>query len=219
MEVFDLNQCKFIDTNIIKLKPFYAYKETIYRGNELDFGWERLKYGIKGNSIAYWVSPTNVSVEFMKDVDDVREQLSIKSDKMLHFIFTFFTSNDSTWAVLVQRLFTRHVTDYIRKNLDYLTDIQIDGNDVFISGRKFSVSIAVPGSGFIKFHYGINVSDTGAPIPVSCLNYLYDEWAKANELCSNSKNPFELEKFIEGVLCNFIYELDDIFDDSQKAVF
>src|SRR5271170_2745710 len=102
------------NTNIVNFKAVHADKQNIYKGNELLPGWERLNYNVRGNSMVYWISPTDVSVEYMKDVDDVRENLSIKSDSMLHFIFTYYTMNDASWAVMVQRLLTKHITEYIK---------------------------------------------------------------------------------------------------------
>jgi hypothetical protein len=202
-------------TDVLSFKVVEATGQPIYRGNELLPGWERLNYNVRGNSLVYWISPTDVSVEFMKDVDDVRENLSIKSDSMLHFVFTYYTMNDATWAVFAQRLLTRHIVDYIRH---YLSErvARIDGNDVFVDGRKFSVSIAGIAPGLTKFHFGINVESKGAPIPVSSLTDLMNIYDNKD---SSDSNPFLPANFVTNVVRNFVTELEDIMDDSQKCVF
>lgn len=204
--------------NVLQFSVKEATGQSIYKGNELLPGWERLNYNIRGNSLIYWISPTDVSVEFMKDVDDVRENLSIKSDSMLHFVFTYYTSNDATWAVFAQRLLTKHIVEYVRAHLGSSV-VRVDGNDVFIGGRKFSVSIAGVSSGLVKFHFGINVESKGAPIPVSSLSdcmTLYDaQYSNSNW---EENNPFLPSNFVTNVTRNFVAELEDIIDDSQKAI-
>lgn len=204
--------------NVLQFSVKEATGQSIYKGNELLPGWERLNYNIRGNSLIYWISPTDVSVEFMKDVDDVRENLSIKSDSMLHFVFTYYTSNDATWAVFAQRLLTKHIVEYVRTHLGSSV-VRVDGNDVFIGGRKFSVSIAGVSSGLVKFHFGINVESKGAPIPVSSLSdcmTLYD--AQHSNSNWEENNPFLPSNFVTNVTRNFVAELEDIIDDSQKAI-
>lgn len=211
-------------TNVLQFTAKEATGQQIYKGNELLPGWERLNYNIRGNSLTYWISPTDVAVEFMKDVDDVRENLSIKSDSMLHFVFTYYTMNDASWAVFAQRLFTKHVVDYIREHLgDNIAEI--DGNDVFIidQGRKkFSVSIAGIAPGLTKFHFGINVQSSGAPagVEISSLSDLmkiyYDMYSEPD---NDQNNPFYPANFVTNVIRNFVAELEDIIDDSQKAIF
>lgn len=206
-------------TNVLQFSAKEATGQSIYKGNELLPGWERLSYNVRGNSLVYWISPTDVSVEFMKDVDDVRENLSIRSDSMLHFVFTYYTMNDATWAVLVQRLFTKHITDYIRQHFIQQNIVRVDGNDVFVDGRKFSVSIAGIAPGLTKFHFGINVESKGAPIPVSSLSDCMEEYTKQNPQILEKDNPFLPSNFVTNVVRNFVAELEDIVDDSQKAVF
>jgi hypothetical protein len=206
-------------TKVLQFSAKEATGQPIYKGNELLPGWERLNYNVRGNSLVYWISPTDVSVEFMKDVDDVRENLSIRSDSMLHFVFTYYTMNDATWAVFAQRLLTKHITEYIRTHLGNDV-VRVDGNDVFVDGRKFSVSIAGIAPGLVKFHFGINVESKGAPIPVSSLSDLmqlhYDMYNMPN---TDEENPFLPHNFVTNVVRNFVTELEDIIDDSQKAVF
>jgi hypothetical protein len=209
-------------TKVLQFSATEATGQPIYKGNELLPGWERLNYNVRGNSLVYWVSPTNVSVEYMKDVDDVRENLSIRSDSMLHFIFTYYTTNDATWAVFAQRLLTKHIVDYIKLHLGESV-VKVDGNDVYIvdagEKRKFSVSIAGIAPGLVKFHFGVNVESKGAPIPVSSLSdlmKLYDDmYSQPDDLL----NPFLPMNFVINVIRNFVIELEDIIDDSQKCVF
>lgn len=205
-----------VDTKIVNFKAVHAQNQNIYIGSELLPGWERLNYNVRGNSLVYWISPTNVSVDYMKDVDDIRENLSIKSDAMLHFIFTYYTMNDASWVVLVQRLFTKHVTEYIKTFLSPSV-VTVDGNDVFVLGKKFSVSIAAISAGVAKFHFGINVENQGAPIPISGLVDLQNIYNASYDF-PDSPNPFSPEIFVKNVVENFILELDDILDDSQKAI-
>ena len=209
-------------TKVLQFSAQEATGQPIYRGNELLPGWERLNYNVRGNSLVYWISPTDVSVEFMKDVDDVRENLSIKSDSMLHFVFTYYTMNDATWAVFAQRLLTKHVTEYIRSYLGNQF-VRVDGNDIFINTgyeeKKFSVSIAGIAPGLVKFHFGINVESKGAPIPISSLCDLMEAFEFNAQHISKQDNPFLPANFVTNVVRNFVTELEDIIDDSQKAVF
>jgi hypothetical protein len=52
-------------------------------------------------------------------------------------------------------------------------DVERRGDDVFVRGRKLTVSIAAPGPGGVALvHLGINVDPAGSPVPAIGLDEL-----------------------------------------------
>lgn len=171
------------------------------------------RFKVSSNTIAHWISSTDVSVGFMKDVDDVQQNLSIKSDSMQHFILEVKNVTSPLELVLIQRMFTRCVVEQtyslIRAYTTQEVHSEIDGNDVYFTynhqKKKFSVSIAVPYNHYGLIHFAYNLVDTNTPIPVFSLSQLPD--------LENLENQLR-----DWILKAFIREYEDCVKDSFKAV-
>lgn len=158
-----------------------------YDGSQLRSLFAYLDYGVMGDSIIAWEGPCDVSLDYMVDGQDFKENSQIYSKNMIHFIIEIFGSSLKEMT-LIQRLFgeivTRTVYDYSGGQV-YLCR---EGNDLYRlqsikvgqespsprknSDEKFNVSVATisPISGLI--HFGLNIDSQGTPVKTYSLKKL-----------------------------------------------
>lgn len=198
----------------------------VYTGGELTPNYFRerdSRFNTHQSTIAYWDSATNVQIEHMKDIDDVRQGLSITGDRMQHFIIEIKKQMSPLELVLVQRMFTRIVVDYFNKiyalspnyhlqsNKKYLW---IDGNDVYLGNSsnklKFSVSIATPYSSLGLIHFAYNIVTSGAPINICSLETL--------NFMSPSRKSRAVKKHAQALIKEFVSQYVDCVEDGYKFV-
>lgn len=158
--------------------------------------------GIKGDSIVCFHGPMDVSFENMKDFEDEKAGKSIKGDDLIHIIVERFDSPSSMrLAYYMQRLLVICVRDVLSNHGITTTR---NGDDLFIDGRKLTVSIASAGVSSEKVHCGINITTRGTPLDVKT-TALEDSGIKdwktiAKEICET-----------------FLREIDDIEGDIVKT--
>jgi len=150
-------KCKFLD------------KEQKYDGSQLHshFGYEN---GVDGNSIVSFIGPAEVK-EHLVDCEDRQIGDFISSKRMMHFIIEIFGGVSLREMVLWQRLFIVQITDFLREMLPKKgISVGRDGDDIFVDGEKFSVSIATlsPVSGLV--HVGLNI-EVGDNCPVKAIGF------------------------------------------------
>ncbi len=142
-------------------------KELTYDGTQLHSLFAFRRFGIQGDSIVSFTGSCKVELSELVDIQDVRENAPIYSDKMLHFIIEHFESN-LTLITTRQRLFMAIVKQLLEAACD--SQILRKGDDLFVNDGKLSVSIATvsPVSGLI--HVALNITNEGTPIKTACLN-------------------------------------------------
>jgi hypothetical protein len=140
-----------------------------YTGLELRSGWVGEVTGIKGGGAAVgFVGPAHVNTEDLADLDDVKEGASIEAAEMAHVVIEHIGCTLRA-AVLRQRLLVCILCEI-------LTERGIathrDGDDLYVSGRKLTVSIAAPSRRACMIHLGIDVDPEGSPVAAVGLNEL-----------------------------------------------
>lgn len=145
-------------------------EETIpYTGKELRRGWVGEMTGIKGGGAAVgFVGPAHVATEDLVDLDDVKAGATIEAAEMAHVVVEHLGCALQA-AVLRQRLLVCILGEILSERG---ISVHRDGDDVFVGGRKLTVSIAAPSRRACMIHLGINVDPEGAPVAAVGLSEL-----------------------------------------------
>jgi uncharacterized protein len=176
---------KFIEKTInydgAQLKPLYSYVE----------------HKLHGDSIVSFIGGCDVSLEHMVDAEDFVVNALIKGDKMLHFIVEMFGQNLMT-AVALQRLLVSQAHVILaQKNVALIRD----GDDLYLNNKKLSVSIASSSVVSSMIHLGINIENTGTPVPT----------------CALSDFGVDAKSFSEELMLKFSKEYISIQEATQKV--
>lgn len=143
--------------------------DVAYTGTELRRGWVARETGLEGaDGAAGFVGPCHVSTEHLVDLDDVRDGATIDAASMAHVIVEH-GGCDLRAGVLRQRLLVCILCEILRA---CRVIPERRGDDVFVDGRKLTVSIAAPSAAGVLIHLGINVDPAGAPVPAVGLGEL-----------------------------------------------
>jgi hypothetical protein len=141
-----------------------------YTGRELRVGWVRKKTNLDGGGAAVaWVGACRVDTEDLVDLDDARDGSFIEAARMAHIIVEHLGCSLQA-AVLRQRLLVCILGEALRARGVVANR---DGDDLYIEGRKLTVSVAAPSrGGACLIHLGINVDPTGSPVSAVGLDEL-----------------------------------------------
>ncbi|WP_292886740.1 DUF366 family protein [Methanobrevibacter sp. UBA212] len=180
-----------------------------YDGSQINPSWAFQEFGIYGSSIVTWIGPVNITPDNLKDFADVG--LEIKSNYMVNFICEFFDQQPTNMRVA-----------YLRQRLlvmifrEILTEKEIstrrEGDDIFVDGRKLSISIASVSLSSAKIHFALNLEDKGTPDDVDTIG-LYDIKVDGRQVF-NEDNLLEL---INDTVSRFTDELETIENDISKT--
>ena len=132
-----------------------------YTGRELRSHFALDRFGLYGDAAVGFVGPCRVELTEMVDLEDVRNGESIYSPSMVHVLVEHF-GLALREAVLRQRLLVRLAGDLL---IDRKVSVEIRGDDIYVEGRKASVSIATVSPTSVLLHLGINVETEGTPVP------------------------------------------------------
>ena len=134
-----------------------------YTGEQLRSGWVRERTGLEGDAAAAFIGPCDVAREHMVDRVDLEAGAEIRSPSMVHVIVEH-PGLDLDHITTRQRLLMALAGEIINSHLGEAL-VERTGDDLYLRGRKLSVSVATtsPGSGLI--HAGFNVRGEGAPVP------------------------------------------------------
>ncbi len=147
------------------MKTLYIDKDIKYIGSQLAPHWIYKNFKIQGDAIVAFCGECEVKLTEMVDIEDVINNEPIYSKYMLSFISEQFGIN-LTEGVLRQRLLVTCIKEALeRRGIQVLRN----GDDLFINGKKLSVSIATKSVTSVLIHTGLNILSEGAPIPVSAL--------------------------------------------------
>ena len=137
--------------------------------------------------------------------------LEIKSNNMVNFICEFFDQQPTNMriAYLRQRLLVMIFREILT---EYGVKTTREGDDIFVDGRKLSISIASVSLSSAKIHFALNLEDKGTPDDVDTIG-LYDIKVD-NKQVFTENNLLEL---INETANRFINELETIEKDISKT--
>ncbi|EKD41431.1 MAG: hypothetical protein ACD_73C00723G0004 [uncultured bacterium] len=147
----------------IILNTHFADDEILYDGSQLRSHYIYETFGVGGDAILSFIGPCDVKVASMVDLEDVRNNKTIFSHKMVHFIVEHF-DDDLTRMVLKQRLLISLIQEELYDSLDEVK-IQRRGDDLFVEHFKLSVSIATASPVSTLIHVGFNIESHDTPVP------------------------------------------------------
>lgn len=178
-----------------------------YDGSQINPSWAFQEFGIYGSSIVTWIGPVNITPDNLKDFADVG--LEIKSNYMVNFICEFFDQQPTNMriAYLRQRLLVMIFRELLTEKGVKTTR---EGDDIFVDGRKLSISIASVSLSSAKIHFALNLEDKGTPSDVETIG-LYD----IDD--GNVFNKDNLKDLIFEVVNRYIDELETIEKDISKT--
>nr|WP_152878682.1 DUF366 family protein [Thermococcus sp. 101 C5] len=137
-----------------------------YDGSAIRSHWAYRNFGILGNSLVVFRGKCDVKVEEMIDIEDLRQKKEIKSDDMVHYITEIFDFPNVLLASALQKLFIAKLCELLG---EYGIKTSRKGDDIYVDGRKLSISIATVSPVSIKIHIGINVEAKGIPEGVNAI--------------------------------------------------
>lgn len=166
-----------------------------YDGSQIYSLWGYMETDIQDDSIIGFRGNCNVQIRHMIDLEDKKEEDIIYSTDMLHFIIEHFDSTDLKLIYSRQRFFTCMVAEILaQKNI--ITSR--NGDDLFLDGKKLSVSIASVSPVSSKIHFGLNVK--------------HDIYGNLSKLPEES-----LFSLIEEIVNKYVNEIHDIEQDLRKS--
>ncbi|MBU4373717.1 MAG: DUF366 family protein [Euryarchaeota archaeon] len=172
-----------------------------YDGSQIAPLWA-YSMGIKGDSIVVFHGPMDVAPGNMKDLEDLKAKKTIQGNNLIHIIVERFDSPASMrLAYYIQRLLIVCIRDVLEKNGIKTTR---NGDDLFIDGRKLTVSIASAGVSSEKIHCGINITTRGTPREVKT--------AALEDFGIKDWKTLALE-----IAESFVHEIEDIEGDIVKT--
>ncbi len=181
------------------MKTLFIDNEIKYIGSQLAPHWIYKNFKIQGDAIVAFCGECEVKLSEMVDIEDVINNEPIYSRYMLSFITEQFNT-ELVEGVLRQRLLITVIKEAL-ENRGF--SVKRDGDDLFVNGKKLSVSIATKSLTSVLIHTGLNIISDGAPISVSGLE---------SDLGIKDIKVFALE-----VMQKYSAELDDIKLASTKV--
>ena len=180
------------------MKTLFTDKEIKYIGSQLAPHWIYKNFNIQGDAIVAFIGECDVKLTEMVDIEDVINNEPIYSKLMLSFISEQFNIG-LIEGVLRQRLLITCIKEELEKRGIKSTR---NGDDIFINGKKLSVSIATKSINSVLIHTGVNILSDGAPIEVSALSDLGIK---------------DIKDFAINVMNLYTNEIDDIILASTKV--
>ena len=181
------------------MKTLFIDKEIKYIGSQLAPHWIYKNFELQGDAIVSFIGECDVKLTEMVDIEDVINNEPIYSKSMLSFISEQFNIG------LVEGVFRqRLLMCIIKENLEKRGfKVLRNGDDLFVNGKKLTVSIATKSLTSVLIHTGINILSEGAPIEVSGL--------KSDLGIENIK------EFAHAVMNDYSKEIEDIISASTKV--
>jgi len=174
-------------------------KEIKYTGAELAPHWIYKNFNLQGDGIIAFCGECEVKLTEMVDIEDVINDEPIYSKNMLNFIVEHFNIG-LIEGVTRQRLLICIIKEILEEKLS--VSVIRSGDDLFINGKKLSVSIATKSLTSVLIHIGINIDPSGAPIDAIGLNFLKIR---------------DIKEFAKDIMVKYSQEIDDIILASTKV--
>jgi len=182
-----------------RMKSLFIDNEIKYIGSQLAPHWIYKNFKIQGDAIVAFCGECEVKLTEMVDIEDVINNEPIYSKYMLSFITEQFNV-ELVEGVFRQRLLISCIKEALEKR-GFV--IKRSGDDLFVNGKKLSVSIATKSLTSVLIHTGLNILSDGAPIPVSGLE--------------SDMGIKDIKEFALDVMKNYSDEIDDIILASTKV--
>lgn len=149
----------------------YSLKPSIYDGSQLKHLFGYLEHDLLGDSIVSWSGACDVLKEKIIDGEDLKNQATIKSNEMLHFIIEKFNST-LFFGVALQRIFVSLIKESMQQKGFNLVR---KGDDLYFKDgdkeeKKFNISIATQTHVSSMIHLAVNITTKGTPVPTVSLN-------------------------------------------------
>ena len=183
------------------MKTKFIEEEIKYTGNELAPHWIYKKFHLQGDAIVAFCGECEVKLTEMVDIEDVINDEPIYSKKMLSFIIEHFNLG-LIEGVVRQRLLICIIKEALEQELKDSFYVIRSGDDLFVNGKKLSVSIATKSLTSVLMHIGLNIDPTGAPVDAVGLDFL---------------NISDIKGFAQNVMLKYTQEIDDIILASTKV--
>lgn len=174
-------------------------KEIKYEGWQLSPHWIYKNFKIQGDATVAFIGECEVKLDEMVDIEDVINNEPIYSKSMLSFISEQFNVN-LVEGVFRQRLLICKIKEALEARGIFVVR---SGDDLFVDGKKLTVSIATKSLTSILIHTGVNIDSTDAPVKACGL--------------TNDLGITDIEKFALDVMKNYSEEIDDIILASTKV--
>lgn len=173
--------------------------EIKYTGEELAPHWIYKKFHLQGDAVVAFCGECEVKLTEMVDIEDVINDEPIYSKNMLSFIIEHFNIG------LVEGIIRQRLLICIIKEALESKDIKVirKGDDLFVEGKKLSVSIATKSLTSVLIHIGINIDPAGAPVDAIGLDYL---------------KILDIKGFAQTIMVKYSQEIDDIILASTKVI-
>lgn len=169
-----------------------------YDGSQISSLWAYNSFGVQEDSVVVFRGACDVKIEHMIDLEDRRANESIWSEDMVSFIIEHFDSTDLKLIYSRQRFFTALVREYLS---DLGVHTTREGDDLFLNGKKLTVSIASASAVSQKIHFGINVS--------------HDVYGNLKD--AGIGEDKQVASFMQAVGEAYVREFEDIEKDLRKS--
>lgn len=178
----------------------FIEQELKYTGNELAPHWIYRNFHLQGDAIVAFRGECEVELTEMVDIEDVINDEPIYSKLMLSFIVEHFNIG-LIEGVTRQRLLICIIKEALESELKDVSVIR-NGDDLFVNGKKLSVSIATKSLTSVLMHIGINIDPSGAPVDAIGLDFL---------------KILDIKGFAQNIMLKYSHEIDDIILASTKV--
>ena len=176
------------------MHTLFIEDEIKYIGTQLSPHWIYKNFNIMGNAIVSFIGECEVELSHMVDIEDVVNNEPIYSKKMLSFIEENFNSS-LVEMVYKQRLLVTITKELIEQKNPSVKIVR-SGDDLFVNGKKLSVSIATKSITSSLIHFGLNIDAEGAPV-------------KAADLVSDA-GIIDIREFALEIMNTYAQEINDI---------
>ncbi len=174
----------------------------LYDGSQINPLWAYEYLDVRGDSIIVFRGA--MAVSDIKDVEDEKNNKAIEGSDLIHFIVERFDSPAGIrQAYYLQRMLIVCIQDVLRNC--GVSSVR-NGDDIFVDGKKLTVSIATAGISSEKIHCGINLTVIGTPPE-----------ANATGLHELEINPDQWTDIGKSIAERFISEIEDIESDICKT--
>ena len=190
-------------TNLVNsMKLAVVDAPILYDGSQINPLWAYEYLDVRGDSIILFRGA--MAVSDIKDVEDEKNNKVIEGSDLIHFIVERFASPAGIrQAYYLQRMLIVCIQDVLR---NCGVSSGRNGDDIFVDGKKLTVSIATAGISSEKIHCGINLTGIGTPPE-----------ANATGLHELEIDPDRWTDIGKAIAERFIFEIEDIESDICKT--
>lgn len=202
MNVVDATSITNITGSVNAMRLAVVDAPLLYDGSQINPLWAYEYQDVRGDSIVVFRGA--MDVRDIKDVEDEKNKKAIRGSDLIHFIVERFDSPAGIrQAYYLQRMLVVCIQDVLR---NYGVPSERMGDDLFVDGKKLTVSIATAGISSEKIHCGINLTGKGTPPEASAIG-LYELGIDPDLWKDIGKEIAE----------RFVFEVEDIESDICKT--